>query len=162
MVHELVRVAPDLMVVVRGVAPALTSVVALPQTGAARDVEVLRRFGVDQEPMHVFVHAGDVLPGLATVRAAQETTDLDAHVHRAGVARVDGDVLGVGDMRRPREAPGVDRRYIAQTGQLAPRLAEVVRDEEFRRLCATEDTRTPVNLDGFEAVDVVLSEAVVA
>src|SRR5215204_24253 len=108
--------------------------------------------------MYVFVHAGYVAPGLAAVVGAQQAADLDADVHDVGVGRVGRDVLGVGDMRRPREAPRVDRRYLTQRGALGPARAEVIADEKLGRLGTAVQPRGAVALDRFEAVDVLLGQ----
>src|SRR5690606_12803973 len=65
-------------------------------------------------------------------------------------------------MRWRREAPAANSRYVTQGRHLAPCLAQVVADEEFRGLGAAEEARTAFDFDRLQAVDVVLSEAVVA
>jgi len=86
---------------------------------------------------------------------------LDADEERVVIVRVEVDVLGVGDVRRRREAPArrVDR---AQRRQLGPAAAEVVAAEQVGRLRARIDAHAIAHPRAGQTVHVLLLESAVA
>src|SRR5262249_42863263 len=101
----------------------------------------------------------DVAPGLAPVVTAQEAADLDADVHRLGPRGVEGDLLGVSDVRRSGEAPAFNGGNGAQFGQLLPAVTEVIAEKEPSRLTAQVDAGAAIDGGRFEAINFGLAEA---
>src|SRR5205823_13664971 len=92
--------------------------------------------------------AADVLPGHATVAAADHAALLDADQDLVGNPRVERDPAGVGRVGRHRETPSLVVRDVAEAGQLAERAAAVRADVHHGRHRAHVDLIGPRRMHG--------------
>jgi hypothetical protein len=160
MEHEQIGIAADLVLEIGPLLPRPAAIAAHVHADAGRDVDAVRIQRIDHRAVDVVVHARDDAKRLARVGALQEAALLDADEQRVVIVRVEVDVLGVGDVRRRREAPArrVDR---AQRRELGPAAAEVVAAEQVRGLRARVDTNAVAHPRAGEAVHVLLPESLV-
>src|SRR5207302_967112 len=68
----------------------------------------------------------------------------------------------MGNVGRRREAPVLHRRYRPEVYQFAPAPAQVIAEEEARRLGSNVDPRPAIKLDGLDAEDLAFAQTVAA